>query len=95
MIDNEILCLRFTDFSYFWRGIFYPQHRPTKSLTGSHAGKGFFSNHSRNRGHLQIFAMARGNQRDKAREANQKKMAEQVSDPTGHRCDKPCEKLPS
>jgi len=36
-----------------------------------------FSNPSKNRGILQILVMARGNQRDKAREANQKKMAEQ------------------
>lgn len=31
-----------------------------------------------NRGHSKSFTMARGNQRDKAREANQKKMADQV-----------------
>jgi hypothetical protein len=49
-----------------------------KVQTWSHAGKESPRNPSQNRGLLQILAMARGNQRDKAREANQKKMADQV-----------------
>ena len=36
-------------------------------------------NIQKNRGHSTSFKMARGNQRDKAREANQKKLADQVS----------------
>ena len=45
--------------------------------------KNFFDESPTNRGHFAVIAMARGNQRDKAREATQKKMADQVSRPTG------------
>jgi hypothetical protein len=45
--------------------------QPRRQITLFHTHK--------NRGHSTSFKMARGNQRDKAREANQKKMADQVS----------------
>jgi hypothetical protein len=69
---------------YFRPGLFCSTRpQPSEVQTISHPGEESFSNPSRNRGILQILVMARGNQRDKAREANQKKMAEQVSEPRG------------
>lgn len=75
------LCLRFQCSYVLWNILLSASIGQRWSLTCSHAGKVFSHKPPTNRGHLQIFAMARGNQRDKAREANQKKMAEQVSRP--------------
>ncbi|KAL2073810.1 hypothetical protein VTL71DRAFT_11136 [Oculimacula yallundae] len=53
-------------------------HRRQIPFHDSHAGKKNSQEPSRtHRGHLKSFEMARGNQRDKAREANQKKLADQ------------------
>jgi hypothetical protein len=60
--------------------------KPSASPTNfkSHAGKPKLHLQSKNRGHLEAqIKMARGNQRDKAREANQKKMAGQVRRASG------------